>query len=104
MRARLLLTLVWLGALVTPAPLPAFVDFSPTLGKVYCAGRALDLQGVLTVLRETLGSSDPWARRQGARFLATIGPHAKDTASALRALLQDNDQGVRDAVAEALKS
>lgn len=71
---------------------------------LYCGARALELKDVLAVLQETLKSSDPWARRQAAQFLGAIGPHAKDAAPALAAVLEDKDEAVRDAAAKALKS
>jgi HEAT repeat protein len=71
---------------------------------LYCGGRALELKDVLAVLQETLKSSDPWARRQAARCLGSLGPQAREAAPALTAALEDKDEGVRSAAAEALKS
>jgi HEAT repeat protein len=50
-----------------------------------------------------LKAADPWARRQAARFLGSFGPYAKDAVPALTAVLDDRDEGVRKAAAEALK-
>jgi HEAT repeat protein len=68
---------------------------------LHCA-RAVEVQDVIAVQRETLTASDPWARRRAAQFLGALGPAAKDTAEALAALLQDKDRGVREAAAKAL--
>jgi HEAT repeat protein len=68
------------------------------------SGQALELRGLLPILKETLTAPDPWARRQAARCLGGLGPNARDAAEALAALLRDEDQGVRDAAARALKS
>jgi HEAT repeat protein len=67
-------------------------------------GQALAIKDALAVLQETLKSPDPWVRRQAARCLGSLGPNAKDAAPALSALVDDKDEGVRDAVAKALKS
>jgi HEAT repeat protein len=66
------------------------------------SARAVDIQDVIAVQRETLTAPDPWARRRAAQFLDALGPAARDTAEALSALLQDKDPGVRDADAKAL--
>src|SRR5262249_60518572 len=72
---------------------------------LYCSGQGLELKDVMAVLQETLKSSDPWARRQAARCLGSLGPNAGDAAAAaLTAALEDKDEGVRKAAAEALKS
>jgi HEAT repeat protein len=73
-----------------------------TAWALHCA-RAVDIKEVIAVQRETLKASDPWARRQAARFLGRLGPYGKDAASALSAALDDKDEGVRKAAAEALK-
>lgn len=66
-------------------------------------GDAVKINDVIAVLRETLKASDPWARRQAARFLGRLGPTAKDAAASVSAVLEDKDAGVRNAAAEALK-
>jgi HEAT repeat protein len=71
---------------------------------LYCAGRALEIKDVLAVLQETLKAPDPWARRQAARYLGALGPSARDAAPALAATLEDKDEEVRKAAAEALKT
>jgi HEAT repeat protein len=68
------------------------------------SARNVDLKEVLPVLQETLKATDPWARRQAARYLGRLGPYAKDAAPALSAALDDKDEDVRRAAAEALKS
>lgn len=74
---------------------------------LYCrrgqAGVAGDTKDVLTVQQQTLKARDPWARRQAARFLGSLGPYARDAVPALSAALQDKDEGVREAAAAALK-
>jgi HEAT repeat protein len=70
---------------------------------LYGCGQALEIKDVLAVLQETLKSPDPWARRQAARCLGSLGPNAKDATPALSAVLEDKDEGVRDAAAKALK-
>jgi HEAT repeat protein len=70
---------------------------------LHCA-RAVELKDVISVQRETFRATDPWARRQAARFLGRLGPYGKDAAPALSAALEDKDEGVRDAAAAALKS
>jgi HEAT repeat protein len=71
---------------------------------LYGAGRGMDLPEVIAVQRQTLTASDPWARRQAVGYLGALGPSARDAAEALTALLQDKDEGVRDAAARALKA
>jgi HEAT repeat protein len=71
---------------------------------LYCSGRALELKDVTAVLQKTLKSSDPWARRQAARCLGSLGPNAGDAVEALSAVLEDKDEDVRKAAADALKS
>jgi len=66
--------------------------------------RAIDIKDAIAVQRETLKAADPWARRQAAKFLAKLGPSAKDAADDLTALLDDKDEGVREAATKALKS
>jgi HEAT repeat protein len=66
--------------------------------------RAVEMKDAIAVLRETLKATDPWARQHAARFLGKLGPSAKDAADDLAALLEDKDEGVRKAAAEALKS
>jgi HEAT repeat protein len=68
---------------------------------LHCA-RAVELKTVIAVQVETLKAPDPWARRQAARFLGRLGPYGKEAAPALSAALQDRDEGVRKAAAEAL--
>lgn len=68
------------------------------------AGEAVDYKEVLAVQQETLKAADPWARRQAARFLGAFGTHARDAVPALSAVLDDRDEGVRKASAEALKN
>jgi HEAT repeat protein len=68
------------------------------------AGEAVNYKEVLDAQQETLKAADPWARRQAARFLGSFGPYARDAAPALSALLEDGDEGVRNAAAEALKA
>jgi HEAT repeat protein len=65
---------------------------------LYCAGRALALDDAVAVLQETLKAPDPWARRQAAGCLGSLGP----AAGALAELRHDPDDGVRDAAARAL--
>ena len=69
---------------------------------LHCA-RAVEIKNVIAVQVETLKASDPWARRQAARFLGRLGRYGKDAAPALSAALEDQDQAVRKAVAEALQ-
>jgi len=69
---------------------------------LHCA-RAVEIKNVIAVQVETLKASDPWARRQAARFLGRLGPYGKEAAPALTAALRDQDQGVRKSVAEALQ-
>jgi len=66
------------------------------------AGQALELKEVLAVLQETLKSADPWVRRHAAHCLGSLGANAKDAAPVLSKLLEDTDEGVRDAAAKAL--
>jgi HEAT repeat protein len=70
---------------------------------LHCA-RAVEIKDVIAVQTQTLKASDPWARRQAARFLGRLNTYGKDAAPALTAALGDKDQGVRDAAAQALKS
>jgi HEAT repeat protein len=70
---------------------------------LHCA-RAVEVKDVIAIQRETLKATDPWARRQAARFLGRLGPYGKDAAPALSAALEDKDEGVREAAAAALKS
>jgi HEAT repeat protein len=70
---------------------------------LHCA-RAVEIKKVIAVQTDTLKASDPWARRQAARFLGRLGPYAKDAVAALSAAREDKDEGVRKAVAEALKN
>lgn len=69
---------------------------------LHCA-RALEIKSVIAVQTETLKASDPWARRQAARFLGRLGPYGKEATTALASVLEDTDEGVRKAAAEALK-
>ncbi len=69
---------------------------------VLYSARAADLKDVLAVQRETLRARDPWARRRAAQFLGALGPGARGAAGALKALSQDEDEGVRQAAAAAL--
>jgi HEAT repeat protein len=66
--------------------------------------RAVEIKDGIAVQRATLKASDPWARRQAARFLGKLGPLAKDAADDLAALLEDKDEATREAAAQALKS
>jgi HEAT repeat protein len=68
------------------------------------AGESVDLKEVVRVLRQALTAADPWARRQAVRYLGLLGPNARDAAPELAALLEDRDEGVRKAAAEALKN
>jgi len=68
------------------------------------AGENVDYREVVAALKETLKVADPWARRQSARFLGSFGPYAKDAVPALSAALDDKDEDVRRAAADALKS
>jgi HEAT repeat protein len=68
------------------------------------AGAAVNYKEVLDAQQQTLKAADPWARRQAARFLGSFGPAARAAAPALSALLEDDDEGVRKAAAEALKA
>jgi HEAT repeat protein len=74
---------------------------------LYCrrgqTGAAVDDKDFIEVQRHTLKTSDPWARRQAAQFLGTLGPYGKDAEAALSAVLEDPDAGVREAAAAALK-
>jgi HEAT repeat protein len=67
------------------------------------AGENVGDKEVVTALQESLKAADPWARRQAARFLGSFGPNAKGAAPALTAALEDKDEGVRKAAADALK-
>ena len=69
---------------------------------LHCA-RAVELKSIIAVETETLKSANPWARRQAARFLGRLGPYGKEAAPALTVVLEDQDEGVRAAAAEALK-
>jgi HEAT repeat protein len=69
---------------------------------LHCA-RAVELKSVIGVLTDTLKAPNPWARRQAARFLGRLGPYGREAAPALVAVLEDRDEGVRTAAAEALK-
>jgi HEAT repeat protein len=71
---------------------------------VLYAGQVMEIKEVIAVQREGLTAADPWARRQAAHFLGSLGPAAKEAAPALNAALEDRDEGVRDAAAKALKS
>jgi HEAT repeat protein len=66
--------------------------------------RAVEVKDVVAVQRGALKAADPWARRQAARYLGSLGPAARDAAPALTAALQDPDEGVRTAAARALKN
>jgi HEAT repeat protein len=74
---------------------------------VHCArriaGENVDYKPDIAAFEETLNAKDPWARRQAAHFLGHFGPFAKDAVPALTATLDDKDEGVRKAAAEALK-
>jgi HEAT repeat protein len=74
---------------------------------VHCArrqaGENVDYKLDIAAFQEALQAADPWARRQAARFLGSFGSYAKDAVPALSAALQDTDEGVRKAAAEALK-
>jgi HEAT repeat protein len=75
---------------------------------VHCArrqaGENVDYKEDFVAFQEALKAEDPWARLQAARFLGHFGPYAKDAVPALSAALEDKDEGVRKAVAEALNS
>jgi HEAT repeat protein len=66
-------------------------------------GENVDYKEIISVQQETLKARDPWARRQAARFLGSFGSYSKDAVPALTAALDDRDEGVRKAAAEALK-
>jgi HEAT repeat protein len=68
------------------------------------AGESVEIKEVTRVLRQTLAAEDPWARRQAARYLGSLGPFAKDAVPDLSARLHDKDERVRASVADALKS
>jgi HEAT repeat protein len=70
---------------------------------LYCA-RAVEIKDAIAFQRETLKASDSWVRQQAAHFLGRLGPAARDAVEDLSALLDDKDEGVRKAVAEALKN
>jgi HEAT repeat protein len=59
---------------------------------------------VIRVLRQTLAATDPWARRQAARYLGSLGPFAKEAVPQLSVTRQDKDEEVRKAAAQALKN
>src|SRR5262249_14325481 len=65
--------------------------------------RAVEIKEALAVFEEALASSDPWARRQGVQFLGKLGAQSRAAAPAIKRLLDDRDEGVRDAAAKALK-
>jgi HEAT repeat protein len=73
---------------------------------LYCRrgqpGVAVVLKDVLAILEQGLKASDPWARHRAAQFLGALGPAARDTVGVLSALLQDKEEGVRDAATKAL--
>src|SRR5262249_59650998 len=69
---------------------------------LYCS-RLISVKEVVGQQRESLKASDPWVRRQAVRFLGKLGSHSKDAIEDLTALLKDDDEGVRQAAAEALK-
>jgi HEAT repeat protein len=73
-------------------------------GWVLHTARAVDVKEAVGVLRGTLQADDPWARRRAAQYLGKLGPQARDAAGELKELLQDKDEGVRAAAAEALKA
>jgi HEAT repeat protein len=66
--------------------------------------RAVPIKDAIGILRETLKANDPWAQRQAARYLGKLGAEAKDAVPELTAALDDKDQDVRKAAAEALKN
>jgi HEAT repeat protein len=67
------------------------------------AGENVDYREIFAVQQETLKASDPWARVQAARFLGSFGSYAREAIPALSAVLEDRDEAVRQAAAEALK-
>jgi HEAT repeat protein len=74
---------------------------------VHCArrqaGENVDYEEVIGALQESLQAADPWARLQAARFLGTFGPYARSAVPALTAAVEDKEEEVRKAAAEALK-
>jgi HEAT repeat protein len=67
------------------------------------AGENVDYREIIAAQQEALKVSDPWVRLQAARFLGSFGPYAREAVPALSAVLEDRDEGVRQAAAEALK-
>ncbi len=70
---------------------------------VLYSARAVGLKDVVAVQRDALKAGEPWARQQAAHYLGSLGPSARDAAPALTAALEDRDEGVRKAAAEALQ-
>ena len=68
------------------------------------SARAVPIKDAITVLRETLKTADPWAQCQAARYLGKLGKESKDAVPELTAALDDKDEDVRKAAAEALKA
>jgi len=63
-----------------------------------CLVRKIAIPLLITALRHT----DATTRRTAAIILGKIGPDAKEALPALRVLLLDDDQPVRDAAQEAI--
>jgi HEAT repeat protein len=55
-------------------------------------------------LIEALGDKDPRLRQRAAEELAKSGPYAQEAMPALKKAMQDEDRGVREAVANTLKN
>jgi HEAT repeat protein len=74
---------------------------------LYCRrgqpGVAIDVKAMVAVFADSLKAADPWARRQAAQFLGSLGGNARGAVLELTAARDDRDEGVRTAAAEALK-
>jgi HEAT repeat protein len=102
-------SMYWKKELIPDGVMKSVNDKDPAVRCVaawflYRARQALEIKEVLAVLTETLKAPDPWARRHAAGCLGALGSNARDAAPALSAVLQDSDEGVRDAAAKALQS
>jgi HEAT repeat protein len=67
------------------------------------AGESVVYKDDVLLFGKALKAKDPWARLQAARFLGSFGPTSKDAVPALTVALEDKDEGVRKAAAEALE-
>src|SRR5262249_42511979 len=68
------------------------------------SARVVETKWFIAAEVEMLKAPDAWTRQKAARYLGALGPYGKEAAAPLKAELEDKEEDVRKAAAEALKA